>query len=60
MTRAAFPPDEIRNRLHGVDAKALAKQIGHNHTTVWRFLTGKTKRPAWELVKALQDYLEAP
>lgn len=53
-------PDQIRKRLEGADAKAIAAQIGHCHTTVWRFLTGKTKRPAWELVQALQAYLERP
>lgn len=69
MTRAAFTPaelraaaltpEQVRERLSGADAKVVAAAIGHDHTAVWRFLTGRTKRPAWELVRALQQYLEA-
>ncbi len=57
--RALPSPAQIRERLKDADAKAVAAAIDRSHHSVWRFLTGRTKRPAWDLVQALQTYLDA-
>lgn len=50
--------DEIRAKLEPYNLKKLSGEIGLPYVTLTRFAAGKTVRPSWALVKALEDYLE--
>lgn len=50
---------EIRQKLSDRNLTVVAKRIGHKYSSVRNFVSGDAKRPTWELVKALEEYLEA-
>lgn len=51
--------EEIRDRLKDRNLKAVSDATGIPYYTVQRFAAGTSVRPAYETVKALQDYLGA-
>lgn len=50
--------DEMQVRLRAYNLKRVAEITGIPHVTIWRLVAGKTKRPAWQLVDRLQNFLE--
>lgn len=50
--------DEIRERLKPFNLKQVAAITGLSHTAVWRFASGKTQRPTWQLVDRLERFVE--
>ena len=49
--------EEIRQALDAYNLKKVATATGLLHTVVWRFKTGKTVRPSWQLVDTLERFL---
>jgi DNA-directed RNA polymerase specialized sigma54-like protein len=51
--------DEIRAALRPFNLKRVAEDTGLAHATVWRFATGKTRKPTWQLVDTLERYVRS-
>lgn len=51
--------EEIKNRLHDRNIKAVAKAVGVSRQTISNIKNGKNTTPAYQTVKAISDYLEA-
>jgi DNA-directed RNA polymerase specialized sigma54-like protein len=51
--------DEIRAALRPFNLKRVAADTGLPHVTVWRFATGKTRNPTWQLVETLRLYVRS-
>lgn len=49
---------QIRDALADRNLTVVSKRIGHPYSAVRGFVNGEAKRPTWQLVKALEDYLE--
>jgi hypothetical protein len=50
-------PDEIRDALKPFNLVAVAQELRMDYVTLWRFATGKTRNPTWEMVNTLSDYI---
>jgi DNA-directed RNA polymerase specialized sigma54-like protein len=51
-------PDEVRAALRPFNLRVVAANLGMNYVTLWRFATGKTSNPAWEMVNNLAEYVK--
>lgn len=52
-------PETIKRRLQDANLKAVSESAGVHYNALYRFVTGITERPSYELVRKLSDYLEA-
>ena len=50
--------DEIRAGIDRYSLAVVADKIGHAHSSIWRIVTGKTKRPSHEIVAKLEAFLQ--
>lgn len=50
-------PDEIRAALKPFNLVAVAQELRMDYVTLWRFATGKTRNPTWEMVNTLSEYI---
>jgi len=49
--------DEIRAGLKPYNLKRVAELTCLPYVTLWRFATGKTKRPSWTMVERLREFI---
>jgi transcriptional regulator with XRE-family HTH domain len=49
---------EIQEKLKDRNLAAVARNIGYTRAGVHKLASGKSKKPTYELIKKLSDYLE--
>ena len=50
--------EEVKAALRPYNLKRVADDTGMEYKAIWRFATGRTKSPSWEIVTRLAAYLQ--